>query len=172
VFELVERQDERTLSLEEATPTIRTALIAGKRVERAKETARQALDRLNAGASMEQVASEFKGEVQEAGPFARADFVPGLGRLNAAIGTAFGLRTGELSGVVESDRKLYLIRLLEREDAARADWEAQKAEQRQRELQALAEQRWSEFLAALREQAEVVDGREELDRRIAQGALN
>ena len=44
---------------------------------------------------------------------------------------------------------------------------ALSAEQRARVTQALAEQRWNEFLAALREQADVVDGRQELNRRLA-----
>lgn len=170
-FELVQRQDERTLSVEEANPTIRMALIALKRLERAKENVRQALDRIRAGeSSLEKVAAEYDTQLQEAGPFSRGEFVPGLGRLNPAIGTAFGLKSGELSGVVESDRKLYLIRLLERQDASRADWEQQKDEQRARVTQAFAEQRWNQFITALREQADIYDGREELSRRSAQQA--
>lgn len=167
VFELVDRQEERTLTLAEATPTVRSALIAEKKVQRAKETVRQALEQIESGRSMEQVAAQFETQVQEAGPFSRGEFVPGLGRLNPAVGTAFGLRQGQLSGVVESERQLFIIQLLERQDASRAEWEQQKAEQRARVTQALAEQRWNEFLAALREQAEVVDGRQELNRRLA-----
>lgn len=168
VFELVERQAERTLTLEEATPTIRTALIAEKKIERAKETVREALDRLQAGRSMEEVAAEHDSSVQETELFARGDFVPGIGRLNPAIGTAFGLMKGATSGVVESDRKLYIIELLDRQDANRAEWEQQKDEQRRQFTQALSERRWVEFLTALRENAEVVDGRAELERQASQ----
>jgi peptidyl-prolyl cis-trans isomerase D len=169
-FELTQREEERTLTLAEATATIRTALIAEKKLQRAKEMVRQAVDRIERGDSWETVAGANRTEVQQAGPFARGEFVPGLGRLNAAIGTAFGLKPGQTSGVVEADGKLYVIHVLERQDASRAEWEAQKEEQRQRVTAALAEQRWNEFLVALRENAEVEDGRAELDRRLEQAA--
>jgi peptidyl-prolyl cis-trans isomerase D len=166
-FELTDRQEERTLTLAEATPTIRTALTAQKKVERAKETVRQALDQIKSGRSMEEVAAANKTKVQEAGPFARGEYVEGVGRINPAIGTAFGLKTGQLSGVVEADGRLYIIQLLERQDANRADWEQQKDAQRLRVTEALAQQRWGEFMTALREGAEIVDSRAELARAAA-----
>jgi peptidyl-prolyl cis-trans isomerase D len=169
-FELTDRQEERTLTLEEATPTIRTALTALKKVERAKETVRQALDQVKGGRSMEEVATANNTKVQEAGPFARGEFVDGLGRINPAIGTAFGLKTGQLSGVVEADGRLFIIQLVERQDANRADWEKQKDAQRERVTEALAQQRWSEFMTALRESADIVDSRAELARAAAQQA--
>ncbi len=165
VFELTQRDEERTLSLEEAAPTVRTALVARKKIDRAKEMVRHALDQISAGKSMEEVAAGYRTRVQDAGLFGRGEFVPGLGRLNPAIGTPFGLKTGQLSGVVESDRQLYIIQLVERQDASRADWEKQKTMQRQQVTRALAEQRWGEFLTALRENAEIVDGRAQLGQK-------
>ena len=168
VFELVERQDARTLTFEEARSAASAAVLTEKRIEAAKVRAREAVDRVRAGESLENVATAFDTRVEEAGPFTRADFVPSLGRLTPAIGAAFGLRSGETSGLVESDRGLYIIQVVERQDADRAEWEAQKAEQRAAVTEALAQQVWGEFLAALRENAEIIDQRRALERQMAQ----
>jgi peptidyl-prolyl cis-trans isomerase D len=160
VFELLDRQDERTLTFEEARETVAAAVRTRKKVERAMQTAREAAERIQNGQSLEQVAAANDLTVQEAGPFTRLDFVPGLGRLNAAIGTAFGLRTGQTSGVVEADNKLFIIQLVERQDAVRAEWEAQKEQQRQQITATLVDQRWNQFLQALREGAEIEDNRQ------------
>jgi peptidyl-prolyl cis-trans isomerase D len=159
VFELIERQEERTLTLDEAEPTVQAAVRIGKKLETALQTAREAAERIRAGETMDAVAAANGLTVEEAGPFTRVDFVTGLGRLNPAVGTAFGLRTGQTSGVVESDNKLYIIQLTSREDAIRQTFEEQKDQQRLQISAALAEQRWSQFLEALRTSADIEDGR-------------
>ena len=171
-FELVNREGERTLTIDEARQTVEAAVRAQKKVERARERVREAVERVRSGQSLAEVAAGYGTEVQQAGPFTRSDFVPALGRLTPVIGTAFGLRTGQTSGVVESNNQLYIVRLVEREDASRAEWEQQKAEQRQQVTQALAQQRWGNFLEALRQNADIEDNRRELlsDGRIAQGS--
>ena len=170
VFELVDREDERTLTLDEAEASIRTAVTIRKKLDRAMQTAREAAERIRGGATLEDVATADGITVHEAGPFTRIDFVPELGRLNPVIGTAFGLRTGQTSGVVESDNKLYIVQLTGREEADRSTWEQQKEEQRQQITAALAEQRWSQFVGALRENADVEDTR--LDARGAAAAAS
>jgi len=162
VIQLVSKEVERSLTVEEARETIRAGLLVQKKVARTMEIAREAVDRIRAGQSMEAVAKAYNMAVQDAGPFARGDFVPGLGRMNAAIGTAFGLKTGETSGAVEADQSVYIIRTVARVDADRAAWETQKALQRQQVVQALAQQRWEQYLDAIRKNAKVVDKRAEL----------
>jgi peptidyl-prolyl cis-trans isomerase D len=173
-LELVSREDERTQTIDEARETIRTALVNRKKVERTMQIARDAVDRIRAGESFQQVVGSVDAEVREAGPFARSDVVPGLGRMNAAIGTAFGLQPGEISGAIDADQQVYIIQTVSRVDASREAWEEQKAQQRQQVSQALAQQRWENFLTALREEARVVDNRAELARQTAaqQAALN
>ena len=160
VFELMDRQDQRTLTFDEARETVTAAVRTQMKVERGMQTAREAAERIQNGQSLEQVAAAYDLTVQEAGPFTRLDFVPGLGRLNPAIGTAFGLRTGQTSGVVEADNKLYIIQLVARQDADRAAWEQQKEQQRQQITASLVDQRWNQFLAALRENADIEDNRD------------
>ena len=160
--QLVERQDERLLTETEASPTVRAAVAAEKKIEKAKEIARGVVDRVRAGQTLEEAAAAAGFAVADAGPFTRADFVPGLGRMNAAIGTAFGLRPGELSGVVEADQRVFIIRTISRTDADRAAWEQAKEQQRTQITQALLERRWSQFLTALKENARIVDNREQV----------
>jgi parvulin-like peptidyl-prolyl isomerase len=163
--ELVSRDEERSQTIDEARATIRTALIIRKKVDRTMQIARDAVDRIRGGESLEAVAGSVGVEVREAGPFARSDVVPGLGQMNAAIGTAFGLQPGEISGAIDADRQVYIIQTLSRTDASREAWEEQKATQRAQVGQALAQQRWEDFLTALREDARVVDSRAELQRQ-------
>jgi peptidyl-prolyl cis-trans isomerase D len=162
VVQLVDRQEERLLSEAEARETVRAAVLARKKVERATEVARSLVERVRGGASLEDAARAAGLEVREAGPFTRADFVPDLGRMNAAIGTAFGLRPGQVSGAVEADQGVFVIQTVSRTDADRAAWEKQKAEQRAQISQALLEQRWGQFLAALKDEARIVDSREQV----------
>jgi hypothetical protein len=159
MVELVSKRDEGTLSLQEATPTIRTVLVRQAKLARARERLTDAERGARAGQPLEQIAATYRGTVQQAGPFARGDFVPGLGRLNTAVGAAFGLRPGQASGLIEAEGQLFLIQVVDRVEPDRTAWEAQKTAQRQQVQQALADARWQQYMVALRESAEIVDNR-------------
>jgi len=162
VVQLVDRKPERTLTEDEARETVRAALLAQKKLARAKEIARGVVDKVRSGMSLEDAATSAGLEVRDAGPFTRTDFVTGLGRTNAAIGAAFGLRPGEVSGVVEANQNVFVIETVSRTDADRAAWEQQKEQQRVQVTQALLDQNWSHFLTALREKARIVDNRDQV----------
>jgi peptidyl-prolyl cis-trans isomerase D len=130
------------------------------------------VERIAKGATLEQAAQQSNLKVAEAGPFTRLEFVPGLGRANAAIGTAFGLKPGQTSGLVEADGILYIIQTIEKTEADRAEFETQKQAARGRMTQALAEQRWNEFLAALKQTAKIVDNRDALRQQQQEAAAN
>jgi peptidyl-prolyl cis-trans isomerase D len=170
VLELVSRREEGTLSLQEATPTIRTVLLREAKLGRARERLTDAERRARAGEPLEAIAQAWNNAVEDAGPFSRNTFVPGIGRLNAAVGAAFGLRPGETSPLIEAEGQLFLIRSVDREEASRTEWQAQAQEQRARVLQALADMRWNQFMVALRESAEIVDNRNVILRRAGQAA--
>ena len=177
VMELVEREEARPLTLEEATPTIRTILLNERKRERTEEIGRNLVDRLEAGASLADAAAEMNLVLREAGPFTRLDFVPGLGAANAAVGAAFGLAVGETSGLVSTESGFFVINVVERTPADREAWEAQKQSQRQQVLSSLQNQRINQFLDALRQEAEVVDNRRQAlrpadsDQGMPQGGL-
>src|SRR5690606_11890857 len=110
-------------------------------------------------------------EVHESEPFTRVSFVPGLGRANAAIGTAFGLQPGQTSGLVEADGNLYIIELVERHDADRAQFEEQKAFLRARMTAGLEQERVQRFMEDLRSRARIRDNRAAVLRPAAQATL-
>ncbi|HEX2166842.1 MAG TPA: SurA N-terminal domain-containing protein [Longimicrobiales bacterium] len=159
MLELVTRRDEGPLTLEEATPTIRAILLREGRIERARELLADAEKRALAGEPLQEIARARGARVSQAGPFTRGEGVPGLGRLNAAIGAAFALQRGQTSPLIEADGQLFLIRAIDRTEASRTAWQAQRDEQRARVLQALGDARWNQYLLALRQNAEIVDNR-------------
>lgn len=159
MVELVSKRDEGSLSLAEATPTIRTLLVRQAKLARARERLAEAERGARAGQPLDAIAAAHRATVQQAGPFSRTDFVPGLGRMNAAVGAAFGLARGQTSGLVEAEGQLFLIHVVDRVEPDRKAWEAQKATQRLQVQQALADSRWRQYMIALRESAKVVDNR-------------
>ena len=152
--------------LSEVRSEIRTFLARRKKAEqlvpRAQEIAQQA-----AATSLEQVASQAGLEVTRTEPFTRTGFVPGLGRLNEAIGAAFAIPVGAVSEPVVTDDGVYILRVERRVNADRAGWEAQKEEQRARLTQQLQQQRIEDFVASLREVADIEDFRDEINERAA-----
>ncbi|HUG41987.1 MAG TPA: SurA N-terminal domain-containing protein [Longimicrobiales bacterium] len=171
VLELVEREEARTLTLEEATPSIRTILMNQKKRERARDIGRQVVDQLRGGARLDAAAQAAGLTVREAGPFTRLDFVPGIGSANAAIGASFGLEVGETSGLIETTDAFYVVEVRGRTEADRAAWESQKAGQRQQVAAALQNQRLTLFVEALRKQADIDDERDRVLRAPAAAAI-
>ena len=170
MLELVERTPAGVLSLEEATPAIRARLIAQKKLERARASGQEVVDLIRAGRSLQEVATAAGLEVRETEPFTRVSFVPGLGRANAAVGTAFGLRPGQTSGLVEADGMLYIIEVLERTDADRAQFEEQRDFLRARMTAGIEQERVRRFLDDLRSRARIRDNRDAVLRAPAQQA--
>ena len=167
IMELVSRTEEGPLTLQEATPTIRTLLVQRQQIEKARQQLQPAVAAARSGQPLEQVAASYGARVQAAGPFTREEEVPGMGRFNAAIGTAFGLRPGQVSDLVEANGRLLLVQLVQRESPDRAAWQAQLPQLRARVVQSLADQRWQQYLAGLRKNAKVVDRRAEQARAAA-----
>ncbi len=165
MMEVVEKAPAGTQTLDDARAAITAKLAQEKKLEAAREVARRAADVINRGGTLEQAAQAVGLKVEEAGPFTRIEFAGGLGRANAAIGTAFGLNPGQTSGVIEAEGALFIIQSVERTPANREEFEKQKAAQQAQVTRALSEQRWNQFLQAMRTNAKIVDNREQLLRR-------
>ena len=161
-LELVSRTPGGILPLEAARPTIEQILLFRKKQAMAEEEAQELVDRIRGGEPLPNVAADAGLEVRTAGPFARNDAVPGLGRLNAAVGVAFGLGPGEVSDPVSANRNTFVLELLDRTPADRGQWEAQKAQQRAQVTQLLRQQRLESWLDGLRETARIADRRDEV----------
>jgi peptidyl-prolyl cis-trans isomerase D len=141
---------------------IRRILVNRKKVDTLEPRARRITDAVVAGKTLEQAAQENGATAEKTGMFTRVGLVPGLGRLNEAVGAAFGLPVGATSGPVKTEDGVFVVRVDARVNADRAAWEAQKEQQRQQLLLRLRRQRIQDFVTALRKEADVDDRRSEV----------
>jgi peptidyl-prolyl cis-trans isomerase D len=146
----------------EVKDEIRSTLLRKKKgeslVPRATELARAA-----AGSSLETAAKARDVSVSKSPMFSRGMFVQGLGRLNATIGAAFSLPIGAVSDPIVTEDNVAVIRVDRRVEADRAEWEKQKADQRQQVTSALRQARVRNYLDGLRKKANVKDKRKALN---------
>ena len=161
-LELVSFDPSRYQTETEAESAIRGYISIDKRIEVAAEEAREFVAEVRTGRSLSEVAREFALEVRDTGPFTRSQFVPGLGRINAAVGTAFGLEVGEVSGVVEANQNVFVIERTMSQPADSTAWMAQLDLQRQQELLITRQARLNLWVEALRQAANIVDRREQV----------
>jgi parvulin-like peptidyl-prolyl isomerase len=158
-LELVSSEPEGVMSLETATAAIESTLRFEGKMERARTEAQQVIDRARGGAALANVAAEMSLEVRTAGPFARDDFVPGVGRQNAVVGAAFGLPIGQVSDVVSTPTNHYVLEVLQRTPPDSTVWRQQVDEQRRQAVAIVQQQRLQEWIEALRANARIVDRR-------------
>lgn len=159
-IELVSSEPEGILPLADATPAIRSTLLLEQKMERARVEAQEVVSRVRAGEALANVAADMELTLRNAGPFSRNDFVPGLGRRNAAVGAAFGIEPGEVSEAVSTPANTFIVEVLTRSDADRTVWQAQLAQQRDAAVLARQQVRLSEWIDALRTSARIVDRRD------------
>lgn len=161
-MELVNYDGARHLSESEAESAIRNAIGVEKKIELAIEEAQELVDEIRSGRSLAEVAPEFALELQNADNFTRVQFVFGLGRMDAAVGTAFGLEVGEVSGVVRADQRVFVIERTASQPADSMAWTAQLDVQREQEIARLRQARLDVWIEALRDAADIVDRREQV----------
>jgi peptidyl-prolyl cis-trans isomerase D len=162
VVELLSRQDERTLTLEEAAPAIRAILVRQAQRERTRQIGRQLVDRIQGGATLEQAAAQVGLAVGTGESFTRTDFVPGMGQANAAIGVAFGMAPGQTSDLVATADAFFVVQTTARTEADQSAWQEQIQIQRQQVMGMLQSQRINQYLDGLRQEARIVDQRDRI----------
>lgn len=161
-LELVSAEPAGVIALEDAAVAIESQLRFEKKVERARQEGQQVADRAQAGEALPNVAADMGLEVRSAGPFTRNDFVPGIGRQNAAVGVAFAMAPGQVSDAVATPANVFVMELLSRTPADSTAWLNQKEAQRQNAIGILQQQRLQEWIAALRAAATISDRRDEV----------
>ena len=161
--------DGGTAPLEVVRDDIRALLQRRRKGEMMAAQARTFAERAKA-TSLEATAKERDLTVTSSNAFGRATFVPGLGRLNAAVGAAFALPVGAISEPIATDDGVFVLRVNRRVDATREAFEAQKAVQRAKALRVLQDARLREFREGLRENANVKDRRKQLNAAARQQA--
>lgn len=163
--ELIRTRPAGYQTVDEVAPVIEGILRFRKKMDLAAQEAAPWVEELRAGRrTLEEVAESAGLTVVRPEPFTRLDFVPGLGRQNRAIGAAFGLEPGEVSGVVRTDSNLFIIQSISRIPADRDTFEAVKPVLRAQTIQLLQQQRLGEWLEGLRAATRIVDRRAEVFR--------
>lgn len=162
LFELLGRQGAGTIPLQDVELTIRERLSGERRGTIARDMVQAAIDAVESGAALEVLAERLGASVQEAGPFKRGDFVPGLGQGTEAVGEAFGLPVGTLSGAVDAGTAVAVLEVVERVEADRGEFD----QTREALLQQLTFQRRQDYvqrwLSALQATTEIRDLRDRL----------
>jgi len=148
-------------SLDGARDEIKRRLMVGKKLDRLEAQAKT-LVAAAASSTLEAAAQQQNLKVTTSDAFTRGGFVPGLGRLNEAVGAAFALPIGAVSNPVRTEDGVVVLRVERRVDADRAEWEKGKVAQRQGLMQGLRQQRIQAFLQQLRTDARVEDRRKDL----------
>ena len=149
-------------SFEEARDDIRRLLIRRKKIELMATQVRSFAERAKA-TSLEAAAKERDLTVTHSNMFGRSTFVPGLGRLNGAIGASFSLPVGAISAPIGTDDGVFVLRVDRRTDATREAFEAQKTVQRANALRVLQDNRMRDFMQGLRDNADITDRRKQLN---------
>ena len=153
---------EGTIPLQQAAPQIRRQLVLEKKQAKAREIGQQIVAEARGGKTLQQAASARGLQVQQTGPFTRAELNPVFGQANAAVGAAFGVPVGKVSDVVKTSAGLFIIRPTARTEADRKAWEEQKQAQRAMAMAQLQQQAVARWLESLREEAEIEDRRKEV----------
>lgn len=162
VFELLERQEAGTYPLEEVREQIHDRLIAEAKKAAAREVAQEAVTRLRSGASFGEIAGERGWDLREDVELRRVAFVPGLGQGTEAIGAAFGLPVGAVSEPLDAGDGLAILQVIDRTEVTREEFETVKEELRRQMVLQRRQTYVQRWLAALRENADVVDYRDQL----------
>jgi peptidyl-prolyl cis-trans isomerase D len=171
VVELLDRAPAGVYSLEEVETDIERRLRGEKRKERARQLAGEVVNALEAGATFEEFADRPGWVMQDSVTFNRLDFVPGLGQGTEAIGVAFGLDVGQLSGVVDAGDFLAILQLVDKESVTTEEFEQIRDGLRQQMTFQRRQVYVQQWLDALRTTAEVRDFRDQLAAAAAAAGL-
>jgi peptidyl-prolyl cis-trans isomerase D len=142
---------------------IRASVVASVRDDKkwsaARELAKTYLKRLEEGNSMSQASAAMKLPHREFGPFSRIN--PPLTN-PVVVGTAFGLKKGERSGILDTKDGIYVIQVLDRVKADSAKFTKELDQYRARSINTAKQERVRNFLTALRKNAKIVDNRDKV----------
>src|SRR6266568_4542658 len=145
---------------------IKAQVSAAVRLEQQKTHARQHADSLAVllrGVPDLASAAAARGlQVERFGPFTRLRPPSYLAVEPLVVGTAFGLKVGERSGVIQGEKGDFIIESLSRKLADSTAWLAQRETQRTQLRQAVQQARIQQYMEGVRARAKVVDRRKDL----------
>jgi peptidyl-prolyl cis-trans isomerase D len=156
IFRLDSLHDAGVPSLAEIRPAVMSATRDQKKWAAARQLAKDYLKRVEGGNSLAEAAKAMKLPHREFGPFSRIN--PPLTN-PVVVGTAFGLKEGERSGVLDTKDGIYMIETLQHIKADSAKFSKELEQYRARLINVAKQERVRNYLTALRKSAKIVDNR-------------
>jgi len=150
------------LSLDQAKVDIRTYLLRQKKLDALLPQARN-FAKVAAAGSLESAAQLMSRKILKPKAFTRVSGAPELTNLPEAVGAAFSLPLDVVSEPIKAPGGVVVMRVENRQPAARPAFDAQKDVLRRQELQQARQRRVREFLANLREAADIDDNRSDVE---------
>jgi peptidyl-prolyl cis-trans isomerase D len=150
-----------TVALAQVSDAIRERLVREKQVAAVRGMSEEIVEAARSG-GLEGAAARFGLEVQTSPWFTRLNNIPGIGSGTPVAGAAFGLVAGQSAGPIETERGLFLIRVLEKEPINQSQFEQARpalANEVRTEKMRAAIRAWFD---GLKETAEIEDNRNEL----------
>lgn len=164
LFRLDSLRQEGVPPLPQIRAQVRQAATKAKQWERARALAREIAGDIAQGVALTAAAGRRDLTTRVLGPFTRTVPPPPLRNAPAAVGLAFGLPTGTAGGPVESEQAIFFVEPTAVHRADSSAFVAQIEELRNQTLSQERQARAQLIFASLREGAEIVDRRRELER--------
>jgi peptidyl-prolyl cis-trans isomerase D len=161
VFMIADAKEAGVRPFDEVKESIRPATLRKLKIDKTMQMASDVRSKLASADSLrkvEQIGPAVK--VQETGSFSLAGSVPGIGRDPNFMGAVSGLQKGEISPPVRGMRGAYLIQLLTKTDFDSSAFASQREMLSSRLLQEKRQRVLSDWLAKMKEKADIVDNRE------------
>jgi peptidyl-prolyl cis-trans isomerase D len=159
VFRLDSIQPAGVPTLAEIKSSVARVARDQKKWDAAREIAKAYVKRLEGGSTMAQAAAAMKLPHREFGPFSRIN--PPLTN-PIVVGTAFGLKVGQRSGILDTKDGIYVIEALAHTKADSTKFVKDLEEYRNRILNLARQERVRNYLTALRNAAKIVDNRDKV----------
>jgi peptidyl-prolyl cis-trans isomerase D len=164
LFRLDSLHAEGVPPLGRARPEIEARLKVKKKLEQLRAAATTLAERARTG-GLDQAASALGAPYAVSGPFTRLT-APLQG--GAAVGAAFGLQSGETSGIVSGRDVIYVFTVLQRTPADSAEFTKDLPQLRTQAVQNARALALRQYMVALRKQAKIVDERDRIYKTEAQ----
>jgi peptidyl-prolyl cis-trans isomerase D len=161
VFSIAEVRDAGVRPFEEVKESLRPLALREKKVARAKALATTAREKLQQGDGLDKLVQITPGiQIQETGSFTLGGSVPGIGHDQNFLGAVAPLQPGQISPAVQSMRGAYVIQLQSASGFDTTGYTSQRETLRTRLLQEKRTRYMTDWLAKLKDKAEIEDNRD------------
>lgn len=161
VFAVTEVREAGVRPFEEVKESLKPQVVRKKKIDRATQIAADLRAKLSPADSLSKLAQlDPAVKIQDTGPFTMGGSVPGIGRDQAFLGTVLGLKVGQVSPPVAGLRGAYIIELDSRTGFDSTAYAQQREQLLSRMLQEKRNRFVSDWIAKLKERADIEDNRE------------